>query len=98
MSTDWGVGCRTCRSVGEPIDRYFSDEWDNCRSPSGVQALVDAREQVVAAHDALGSRVSFSWSQNSVGDIAYGIAEFFKAHVGHDLAPMNEYGKFEDDP
>ena len=98
MSTDWGIGCRTCRDGGKVLHEYFSGEFENCRESSvgNLQKLVAAREEIVRVHAALGDLVRFSWLD--FGDNwAGGIAEFFGAHVGHDLAAMNEYGDFHDD-
>lgn len=98
MSTDYGIGCRTCAREGRP---HFSGEWDNCRYSNldGLRALIKARDVVVAAEEALSGQVFFSW--NSYADLgrdgAYGVADFFRRHKGHELAPMDEYGQFEGD-
>jgi hypothetical protein len=95
MSTDWGIGCRTCAAAGEPRDKHFTGEWDNCRDVEALQKFIMARDVIVAADDALGSLAMFSWG-GWHENIASGLADFFRAHTGHDLAPMDEYGKFND--
>ena len=97
MSTDWGIGCRTCFAK-HPDDRaaYFSGEYDNCRSPDGLQRLINARDVIVLAAATLGRHVRFFWSDWSE-DVADSVAEFFVEHTGHDLSPMDEYGGFNDD-
>lgn len=96
MSTDWGIGCRTCAAAGVVREGHFTGEWDNCRDIDALRKLIDARSHVVATSDALGGLVRFSWSEWATGD-ANGIVQFFRDHINHDLAPMNEYGQFDDD-
>lgn len=99
MSTDWGIGCRTCRDAlpdVHPTDkRIFSGDWDNCRDVEALEKLCANTALVVAAKDAFGETVSFQeYTGSSV--VFYGLAGFFKAHAGHDLAAMSEYGEFHD--
>jgi hypothetical protein len=95
MSTDWGIGCRTCRVEGAPRDAYFSGEWNNCRDVESLAKLCRHAALVVAASDALGGLVSFRWWDFD-GAAMYDLPDFFRAHVGHVLAPMDEYGTFDD--
>lgn len=99
MSTDWGIGCRTCRDGGAAEGVYFTGAWDNCRSVEGLLRLIDAREVIVATHVALGEQVRFTWSTHGFYDsnAAVGLPKFLAAHAGHALAPMDEYGGFHDE-
>ncbi len=102
MSTDWGIGCRTCRAAGPPDaprETYFTGEWDNCRDEDALRKLIGARTEIVAVDAALGGQyVSFFWTYYAHDtNCAYDIAAFFRTHAGHDLAPMNEYGDFAND-
>ena len=96
MSTDWGIGCRTCHAPRVDRKTYFSGEWDNCRDIDGLQRLIDARSIILAARDALGCQARFFWGQWDSAH-ASGVEDFFRTHVGHVLAPMNEYGEFCDE-
>jgi len=80
------------------MHEYFSGEFENCRAGSldGLKKLVEERELVILTSAAIGEYVDFRWlgyGEHSVGDIA----SFFRGHVGHRLAPMSEYGDFDDD-
>lgn len=105
MSTDWGIGCRTCVALLRPHDddtavhtnEYFTGEFDNCRhgfSTENLKKLIEHRELVAKTTAALGHLVTFSWGDWS-GCEAQGVGEFFARHEGHNLAVMDEYGQFE---
>ena len=110
MSTDWGIGCRDCapplddrgyRSQYDDADNricaaWFTGEWNNCRHIDELEKICAAATEIVALHDKLGDLLIVSWS-GFVGDFGgecHDIADFFRAHAGHRLAPMDEYGTF----
>ncbi len=95
MSTDWGIGCRTCRDAGKP---HFTGDWNNCRDLDALWTLIKSRDAIIAVKDALGHLAHIGWDSPHphFGTEATGLVEFFKAHEGHTLAPMNEYGAFDD--
>lgn len=106
MSTDWGVGCRDCQATHSRGDYYredkrlwFSGEFNNCRDVEWLQRVCDARDAVVALCDQLGN-AAISWCASfDVGSYACSasdFADFFRAHAGHAVAPMDEYGRFHD--
>lgn len=108
MSTDWGIGCRTCarehrgegRGIGgthwENREKYFTGEFDNCRGTKALYDLIAARNEILALVDAgVGDLVSFHWNTADWGGIAHDLPHFFANHRGHDLEPMSEYLYFE---
>ncbi len=97
MSTDWGIGCRTCRATDPdaPRENYFTGEFDNCRDVEAMTKLAAAAPQIVAAYDAVGDMLCFQWSEYVSPIVSLG--RFCKMHEGHSLAAMNEYGRFADE-
>ena len=65
MSTDWGIGCRTCREAGADRSVYFTGEWDNCRDTDGLWRLIVARNEIVAVAGILGGQARFLWNHGS---------------------------------
>lgn len=96
MSTDWGIGCRTCRDAGLDPSVYFTGEWNNCREIDTLRKLADNPLAIIEAHERFGGLVRFFWNDWASHDYeCNGLAEFAIAHRGHVLAPMNEYHAFE---
>lgn len=98
MSTDWGIGCRDCAENHLPKDReeYFTGEWNNCRDVENLTKICEAADQILALDDKLGRLASVDWYEHGRDARCYGLADFMRKHRGHRLAPMNEYGQFDD--
>lgn len=104
MSTDWGIGCRTCalkwrgkddENRWDDREQYFTGEFNNCRGTKALYDLIAARKEIVALSDAgVGDLVSFHWNTSSWADVAHEVPEFFAKHRDHDLEPMDEYLRF----
>lgn len=98
MSTDWGIGCRTCRDARRARKTYFSGEWDNLRDIDAIWCWCRAAEQLVRAQEALGSECDIRVTAYSGEVDGYsGVLTFLMAHQGHELAPMSEYSRFADE-
>lgn len=97
MSTDWGIGCRTCAAASVSGSRadYFTGEWNNVRDVDALMAicrLAPILVQIPAEADRHVQLRIDTWWQDDLG----GLMSFLRKHAGHALAPMNEYGNFFD--
>lgn len=85
MSTDWNVYCRTCDDVHSFSDANHMDR--------DMVALIRHAEDIAAlapllADEHVGHRIEFTLGSYGTIDPAW-----FKAHLGHDLVPRDEYGR-----
>lgn len=89
-----------CDEAGDRLHGgWFTGEWDNCRDAEALQRICAAAPEIVALHDKLGDLLIVSWS-GYVGDFGgqcHDVEDFLRAHLGHRVAPMNEYGCFQGD-
>ena len=95
MSTDWGIGCRTCRDAGLPREGHFTGEWNNCRDTDALAVICSAAPVLARLPLDLDAHLTFE-SFSCSSDPFTGLMRFIRNHVGHVLAPMSEYGEFFD--
>ncbi len=86
MSTDWYPYCLTCH------ESY--DLW-NCRHPDFILYLITNAEFIVKMGEFINRTPSYIDIElhSTYGDIH---PEWFKKHLGHQLVPKNEYGRYLD--
>jgi hypothetical protein len=84
MSTDWNVHCRTCKDTYDFNDANHREDlmWLLVDQAPAIAALAPLMEADRNGELELGCR--------------YGRIDpqWFKAHLGHDLVPISEYGQF----
>jgi hypothetical protein len=105
VSHKHGLGCRTCYEAAAPPAGQADDSWDrwsactitweNEHGPERAVELLALREPILAAHRALGRRLSVCLSEHYDAE-AYGIGEFLAKHDGHALEPCGDHGRFTD--
>jgi hypothetical protein len=98
VSTDWGIGCRTCAPDDRSGDRsaYFTGEWNNVRDTEALARLCTAAPLLATIPKEVADCNIMVRLDGWYSDELSGALAFFRAHAGHDLAPMSEYGDFFD--
>lgn len=102
MSTDYEIGCKTCwRTSGlDYVPTHARTGWDNIRAhqiPDLNELIV--RAAAIIAIDTELFRNTNARVQITLGDSEtqlYGLADFMRAHAGHELAVMDEYGRWNE--
>lgn len=101
MSTDYEIACMTCwRASGEDyVPMHARTCWSNVRYHQipDLNKLI-AKAAAIAAIDTelfRGADVQVQFTLSA--DIKlYGLAEFMRAHAGHELAVLDEYGRWDE--
>ena len=84
MSTDWNVHCRTCKDTHGFDDANHQESlmWllvDQAPAIAALAPLMDADSNDSVELKCYYGRIDPQW---------------FRAHLGHDLVPISEYGDF----
>lgn len=102
MSTDYEIACMTCWRVSgaDYVPGHARTGWDNVRYHQihDLNKLITKAAAIAAIDTELFRdtelHVQFTLSH---GDVKlHGLAEFMRAHAGHELAVLDEYGRWDE--
>lgn len=100
MSTDYEIACKTCwRAAGsEYVPQHARTGWDNVRRHQipDLNKLIAKADAIATIDTELFRDTDVSVQFRLYETPLYGLAEFMRAHAGHELAVLDEYGHWDE--